>query len=252
MIVRSSMRAWRPGVIHETYYSDRSSAPKGCPVVITVHDMIPELFASEFSWKDSTSRLKRIAVERAEHIICVSQSTRRDLIELFSVPESKISVVYHGFDRFESGVGEGVSEGLKRPYLLYVGYRNGYKNFLGLLQAVSGSSRLKHDFNIIAFGGGAFTSDENALISRLGFRRGQVRQVSGGDAVLGTLYENARAFVYPSVYEGFGLPPLEAMAHSCPVVSSRTSSMPEVGGEAGIFFDPASSAEMAASIERVV
>jgi glycosyltransferase involved in cell wall biosynthesis len=70
--------------------------------------------------------------------------------------------------------------------------------------------------------------------------------------LLGELYEGAKAFVYPSIYEGFGLPPLEAMAHSCPVISSGTSSMPEIIGTAGVFFDPVNDDEMAGAIERVV
>lgn len=90
----------------------------------------------------------------------------------------------------------------------------------------------------MAFGGGAFNADELALISTLGFAPQAVRQVGGGDEVLGSLYADAAAFVYPSVYEGFGLPPLEAMAHNCPVVTSNSSSMPEVVGYAGEYFDP--------------
>ncbi|NVZ67381.1 glycosyltransferase, partial [Pseudomonas gingeri] len=105
-----------------------------------------------------------------------------------------------------------------RPYLLYVRSRSGYKNFCGLLQAVATSNCLKSDFDIVAFGGGGFSRSEQELIEKLGFSPEQVSQTGGDDAVLADLYDGARAFVYPSLYEGIGLPPLEAMAHSCPVV----------------------------------
>ncbi|UUQ66758.1 glycosyltransferase family 4 protein [Pseudomonas fuscovaginae UPB0736] len=246
---RQDMRKWQPDVVHETYYSRFGSGSKGCPRVLTVYDMIHELFPESFSDRDNTTQLKRMAVERADHVICISESTRRDLLKFFSVPEHKVSVVHLGFEHFTA---PSLGPSLSRPYLLYVGSRHGYKNFSGLLRAVASSARLKRDFDIVAFGGGGFSDAEQQSIRNLGYGAGQVRQVSGDDVVLGGLYDAARAFVYPSLYEGFGLPPLEAMRHSCPVISSGTSSMPEVIGDAGVFFDPSDSDEMAGAIERVV
>ncbi|WP_273824784.1 glycosyltransferase family 4 protein [Pseudomonas asplenii] len=246
---RQGMRKWRPDVVHETYYSRFASGPKGCPKVLTVYDMIHELFPESFAARDKTTELKRLAVERADHVICISESTRLDLMRLFSVPEDKVSVVHLGFEHFSARPMEAK---LPRPYLLYVGSRHGYKNFSGLLQAVAASARLKRDFDIVAFGGGGFSEAEKQSILGLGFGVDQVRHISGDDAVLGGLYDAARAFVYPSLYEGFGLPPLEAMRHSCPVISSGTSSMPEVIGDAGVLFDPGDSEVMALAIERVV
>jgi glycosyltransferase involved in cell wall biosynthesis len=136
--------------------------------------------------------------------------------------------------------------------LLYVGLRGGYKNFERLLQAVACSKSLRDDFDVVAFGGGSFNTAELALIQRLNFAPNQIRQNSGSDQSLSEAYSAATAFVYPSIYEGFGLPPLEAMAHSCPVVSSNTSSMPEVIGDAAEYFDPLSLDDIASAIERVV
>lgn len=250
---KRSMKSWAPDIVHETYYSRYASGPKNCSTVLTVYDMIHELYPESFVAKDRTSEAKRIAVGRADHVICISESTKKDLVRLFDVPEKKISVVHLGFERFLSNSAsceESFSE--QRPFLLYVGSRSGYKNFVGMLKAVSTSKSLKKDFDVVAFGGGAFSAGERELIASLGFVVGQVKQVGGGDAALGVLYKSARAFVYPSIYEGFGLPPLEAMAHSCPVISSNTSSMPEVIGNAGAFFDPLFVEDMAAAIERVV
>ena len=251
LLGQRAMRAWKPQIVHETYFSRFSAAPKGCPIVLTVYDMIHELFPENFSPRDQTTFLKRRAVERADHVICISESTRQDLIKLFSVPESKLSVAHLGFEQFKPSAEE-TATSPANPYLLYVGSRHSYKNFSGLLDAVSRSTRLKSDFDIVAFGGGGFSPSELEYIQRLGFSAGQVRQVGGDDVVLGQLYEDAKAFVYPSLYEGFGLPPLEAMAHSCPVISSGTSSMPEVIGDAGILFDPTNDEEMTGAIERVV
>lgn len=249
-IAKWQLTGWRPDIVHETYYSAATAAPRGCPVVVTVYDMIHEIFTDEFPADDPTIRLKRMATARADHVICISESTRRDLIRFYGLPEEKLSVVHLGFNRLARGTV--VDEPLTgRPYLLYVGNRAGYKNFTGLLRAVAASPCLRADFDVIAFGGGAFSPAEQELISRLGLAAGQVRQIGGGDDRLGVLYRQARAFIYPSLYEGFGLPPLEAMAQDCAVVSSNTSSMPEVIGDAAEFFDPASPDAMAAAMERV-
>jgi glycosyltransferase involved in cell wall biosynthesis len=133
-----------------------------------------------------------------------------------------------------------------------VGHRGGYKNFKGMLLAVASRKELRKDFDIIAFGGPAFNASEIDLIHKAGLRDGSVHQISGGDAILGQLYREASAFVYPSLYEGFGLPLLEAMAHGCPVVSSNTSSMPEVVGQAGEYFSPIDIGEQADAICNVV
>jgi glycosyltransferase involved in cell wall biosynthesis len=226
-------------ILHETYYSGKpvSTAAKGR--VISVYDMIHEKYPTNFSLHDPARKYKRLAVGSADHVICISHSTKNDLCALFDVPEHKVSVVHLGFEKFagQPGGAEPLYETV-RPFLLYVGSRGGYKNFERMLQAIALKPTLKNAFDVVAFGGGAFTAAEQAFIAQLGFGPNTVRQVGGGDDVLGRLYAKARAFVYPSVYEGFGLPPLEAMAHDCPVVTSNSSSMPEVVGDAGAYFDP--------------
>lgn len=250
---KRAIQKWQPQVVHETYYSRWGSAPKSCPTVGTVHDMIHELFSDQFPARDKTTMLKRVAIDRADHVICVSENTRRDLVNLFGTREEKISVVHHGFESFASDFMpiKKTTDPIK-PYLLYVGNREGYKNFSGFVRAVASSGRLKADFNILAFGGGRFSPSEMTLLTELGFQSDQARQLGGDDTLLGHLYDQATAFVFPSLYEGFGMPPLEAMVHQCPVISSNTSSMPEVIGDAGEFFDPKSIDDMAVAIERVV
>jgi glycosyltransferase involved in cell wall biosynthesis len=203
--------------------------------------MIHEKYTANFSSKDPAIRYKRLAVDRADHVICISHSTKSDLCSLFELPEHKVSVVHLGFEKFNQRGNSSHTPSTaqqQRPFLLYVGSRGGYKNFARMLKAVASRSALQGAFDVVAFGGGAFNADELALISTLGYAPQAVRQVGGSDEVLGSLYAAAAAFVYPSVYEGFGLPPLEAMAHNCPVVTSNSSSMPEVVGNAGEYFDP--------------
>ncbi len=252
-IAKLAISHWRPNVVHETYYSRWGSAPRHCPSVITVFDMISELFGDKSGASSGDLILKREAVARADHVICISENTRRDLINLFSTDERKTSVVHLGFDHFPADC-EAIKDdpAPTKTYLLYVGNRAGYKNYSGFLRAVACDKRLKTEFDIVAFGGGGFSPAEAALHAELGFRPEQVRQQGGDDHFLGRLYHQAAAFVYPSLYEGFGLPPLEAMSHQCPVICSNTSSMPEVIGDAAEFFDPKSIEDMAAAVSRVV
>jgi len=239
-------------IYHETYYSRSDYCPRTAIRMLTVFDMIHEKLNGQFSKSDRASQDKALAVERADHIICISEHTRQDLIELFGVNTAKTSVVHLGFtltNRDESLQKRFPSA---RPFLLYVGNRFGYKNFEGLLQAYSMSFRLMRDFDLICFGGGELTAREKGLIQQLGLPAESVRHVSGDDAILAEYYRAASAFVFPSLYEGFGIPPLEAMSFDCPVVCSNVSSIPEIVGNAGEMFDPHEPDSIREAVERVV
>lgn len=253
MMSRYKIAKWKPDLVHETYYSRIGSSPQNCPTVLTIYDMIHEIFNKDLSFFDGTIKAKKCSIDRADKIICISESTRQDLLRIYEVDPSKVSVVHLGFKLFHKSPGPPVAlTELHKPFLLFVGIRFGYKNFLGLLRAVSTSTRLLQDFEIVAFGGGKFSAQELQSIHSLGFRADQVKHIEGGDDKLACLYEAATAFIYPSLYEGFGLPPLEAMSLGCPVVASQVSSMPEILGDAAYFFDPSSSEDIRRSIEQVV
>ena len=251
-ISQPQIKCWNPDIIHETYYSSLPRLKTNALRVTSTYDMIHELFPHQFPSHDKTTQWKKSTFSRVDHIISISHSTKRDLIELFGIDEKKITVVHLGVDlsAFENATPTLALEA--KPFLLYVGGRQGYKNFSGFIEAIATSPRLIRDFDVVAFGGGAFTPNELREIALLGFKDNQVRQVGGGDQILASLYQRANVFVYPSLYEGFGLPPLEAMASGCPVVSSNTSSMPEVVRNAGYYFDPNSVEDMRDAIERVV
>ena len=254
-VARPMIRRWQPDVVHETYFHKQGNSADKFPRVVTVFDMIAELDAQQQSKQpvDFKSTDKYQAVQRADHVICISEHTRQDLVRLFDVSPNKLSVIHLGCDQpLPEQYAAEVQRKIQRPFLLYVGLREGYKNFAGMVNAIAASLILKKDFDIIAFGGGEFTLSERQLISSLGFDLQQVRQLGGTDQELNSLYSQAAAFIYPSTYEGFGLPPLEAMAMQCPVVSSCASSMPEVIGDAAEFFDPDDTDSMRFAIEQVV
>lgn len=250
-MVEATLAGVRHDILHATYYS-RHARPRGAArLVITVHDMIHELFPHCFRPDDPVSALKRRAVASADHIICVSEHTRQDLCRLLAVPAERTSVVHHGvhLNPFEEG-GAQVPPG--RPYLLFVGQRGGYKNFDLLLRALAEDARLARDVDVVAFGGGGFSSDERLRFQALGLRPDAVRHAGGDDASLSRLYRGAICLVYPSLYEGFGMPVLEAMANDCPVVVSRTSSLPEAAGAAAEYCEPLQPGALTDAIARIV
>ena len=252
VIVFLLVRYLRPNIVHETHYSSKRCAPKGAKVVLTVYDMIHERFSDQFSPFDSTIIEKAIAVAHADHIICISDQTRTDLIDLLKVSPDKISVVYLGFSlTCEPHLIKKI-DASSQPFLLYVGARRGYKNFENLLKAYAASNYLSANYELVCFGGGDFTSKELGMMKALNINAKNIRQVSGSDEVLAGLYEAASVFVYPSLYEGFGIPPLEAMSFSCPVVCSNVSCIPEVVGDAAEMFDPNDIKSIQSAIERVV
>jgi glycosyltransferase involved in cell wall biosynthesis len=252
MLARRQLRAWQPDIVHETYFSNHRSGATNTPTVLTIFDMIGELGldgATPTSVELRTSK-KYAAVKRADHLICISEHTRQDLIRLYDVAPEKTTTIHLGCE-IERSTSIRMPE-MHRPYLLYVGLRAGYKNFNRFIRAVASSKQLKDSFDIVAFGGGTFSDVELTALHDLNFAANQVRQIDGDDNCLASYYTHASALVYPSVYEGFGLPPLEAMAYQCPVVSSNSSVMPEIISDAAEFFDPLNIEAMVTAIERVV
>ncbi len=232
-------------IYHPTYYNDYCIADK--KLVITVYDMIHELFPDYFVKNDATAINKRVILKKADRIIAISEATKADLIRILDLPPEKIDVVYLANSLRVEVDGNRVFE---EPYCLYVGNRGEYKNFLPMLEAFAASKYAK-DLKIVAFGGGAFTSEEVSVIKQLNLT-GCVKQISGDDKLLANLYKYAEVFVYPSQYEGFGLPPLEAMYYSTPVMCSNTSSIPEVVLDAALQFDPNNKESMTEAFNMIL
>jgi len=248
----------RPDIVHRTYYYPVPPARRGVRTVITVYDMIHEKFPQDFPPRDPIRDWKTKAVARADHVICISQQTRRDLLSVHNIPEDRVSVIYLSHDSLAGLLVDEPAAAFRNrlfgadvPYLLYVGSRSPYKNFRGLLAAYAASPWLRSNFRLLCFGGGPLSAAEQALLAQAAVAK-NVLQVGGPDALLANCYRHAAVFVYPSLYEGFGLPPLEAMSLGCPVACSGTSSIPEVVGDAAVSFDPADSDAIRMSLEGLL
>ena len=234
-------RQFAPSVIHYTYYSDPAAWHLNLPLVYTVYDMIHEKWSIQLDPVGRQKYQKLRCFERAAAIPCISESTRNDLLELYPHLEPKTSVIYLAGD-LKSQPRDPQSPCLSDStpsYLLYVGARSSYKNFARLLLAFA---RVASQYNWISLKvvGAPFESYDIDLIESLGLG-GKIHSCPDlPDDDLYVLYSGALAFVYPSLYEGFGIPLLEAMALNCPVLAADVSSIPEVTGDAALLFNPCS------------
>jgi glycosyltransferase involved in cell wall biosynthesis len=215
-------------------------------IVVTHHDCIHERFPQLFPNAASIKQTKRKLFAQADAILCVSESSRSDLLHFYDVKERKVHVVHHGFSPLPPVPGDAKARTRQEamPYLLYVGSRAGYKNFDLFLEAFS-SSGLAKDYRLLAIGGGAFTASEEERLASLRLSDSIELIPKANDEILARAYRGAALFVYPSLYEGFGFPPLEAMSMGCPVLVNRTSSLPEICGRAAFYFDAPNAEELA-------
>ena len=244
---RHFTRRSRADIYHTTYESILWPDFHGRRV-ITIHDMTPEKFPQYFANATVSLARKRELAQIADGIICVSENTRRDVVELLNVPPEKTCVVYHG-----NCLNVQVTEprAVAEPYLLYVGMRRGYKNFSRLIEAFASIPSLHREHLLICFGGGPLTADEREKLQASGITS-RVRRLSGPDTLLANLYTHTAAFIYPSLYEGFGIPLLEAMHYHCPIIASNTSCFPEIAGDAAAYFDPNNIEDIADRIVTLV
>ena len=246
-----SERAIRQGnydIFHPTYYNPYFlKAVKECgkPLVLTIHDMTFERYPQNVLFYDRTIQHKRQLIAEADHIIAVSENTKRDIVDILSTDPSKISVVHHGYKPITT-----VAPKLFDHYILYVGERKGYKNFQPWLSAIAPVLQLDPKLRIVCTGS-PFTKQEMELFTQLGIDK-RLIHISANDAQMASLYRNALCFVFPSHYEGFGLPILEAFHNNCPVCLSNASCFPEVAGDAAIYFNPGDAQSMLDTMKEIL
>lgn len=226
-------------------------AVRGRRIVVTQHDSTHERFPHLFRTPEAYVRAKRQVLAKADAILCVSESSRQDLLHFYAVDEQKTHVVHHGFTPLEEGLAEPALPAVEGPYLLYVGSRTEYKNFMLLLDAFA-LSGLAQDYRLVAVGGGPASPEEHARVSQRGVARRVNLIARVSDHELAGLYRNAALFVYPSRYEGFGFPPLEAMSLGCPVLANRTSSLPEICGDAAFYFQSEDAADLSNALVATI
>jgi len=240
-------------IFHPTYYDPYFLDYIGRkPFVLTIYDMIHEIYPEMFSLKDETSKRKKLLVQKATKIIAVSENTKKDIIRFFSIDTNKIEVIYCGtlFDMNGSRNNK-VDIDLPEKYILYVGNRGGYKNFNLFIKAIAPLLIKNNELKVVCVGGGKFKGIEEEKFKKLNIIN-KVFQYSVNDDILSHLYKKAIVFVFPSLYEGFGIPILEAFSCGCPVITSNTSSLPEVAGDAAIYFDPTNKLSISSSIQKVI
>jgi glycosyltransferase involved in cell wall biosynthesis len=233
-------------LIHPTYYSlltRQKVSDYSCPVVLTVHDMIHERFPKLFAPNDPTVEVKRKAILSAQEILCVSENTKKDLLELYAIPEERITVTYLGSE-LDISLSYGAETVPEQPYFLYVGSRYKYKNFDGMLTAFAKVIAREPEVRLCVVGA-PFKSEEKQQIADLHLDDYIDHYKYASDHHLAKLYRCSIAFVYPSRYEGFGIPPLEAMACGTVAIAANTSSIPEVVGDAGLLFEPNATGDLA-------
>ena len=224
-------------IYHSTYYR---AAPlvRTRRLVATHYDCIHEMYPDMFRNTKLIIEHKKRLYSAADIIICISESCRQDLLSYYSVDPARTCVTHLALTRFEEDSAQDSEELKHEPYLLYVGARAVYKGFDLLLDAFA-SSGLSRDYVLRLVGGGPFTPAETARIKELGLNGRVSLTPRASEGLLAAMYKNAALFIYPSLYEGFGIPPLEAMSFGCPVLTTNKSSIPEVCGDAALYFDPA-------------
>lgn len=220
-------------VFHPTFF-DNYFLPylNGKPFVLTVHDLMPELFG----WYKGDPQItnKQELCEKAAAIVAVSENTKKDLCRMYNVPENKVYVVYHGFpEKIKPFTND--NRVVETPYFLYVGRRDGYKNWSQTIRDFSEFYGNHPDVMMICTGI-TFNKQEKQLLRGLHIDN-VVRAIFASDIQMASLYANAIAFIFPSLYEGFGMPILESFAYGCPTLLNNKSCFPEIGGDAAIYFD---------------
>ncbi|WP_204103353.1 MULTISPECIES: glycosyltransferase family 1 protein [Spirulina sp. CCY15215] len=238
-----------PDLWHPTYYNllnQREISQISRPIVITVHDTIHEIFADRLDPEGIQAQIKDKAIAAADTILCVSENTHQDLLKYYPHAEGKVKVTYLASELHQSLV-LGDRTLIEQPYFLYVGSRWFYKNVETLLKAFKKVISVYKDIKLCLVSS-AFSEQEKRELTELNLTDYLILYDHIDDRTLAQLYHKSIALVYPSLYEGFGLPPLEAMSCGTVAIASNVSSIPEIVGDAALLFKPTSVDELADSM----
>lgn len=244
-----SIKEGKFDVFHPTYY-DPYFLPylNKKPFVVTVHDMIHEKFPEFFSLNDQVSHNKRLLVESASRIIAISEQTKVDIMNIYNIDDKRIDVVYHA--NIFNGFKHSSCSKINSRYILFTGQRGGYKNFYFMLLALKPIFEKYKDINIVCTG--SCFSDEEIYFLHKNKLYNRVINIFVNEEELSGLYANATLFIFPSYYEGFGMPILEAFANNCPVVISDIPCFKEVAGEAALYFSAKDAGALCKQVDQLI
>ena len=239
---------YHPDYLYPYYkYIDKTHKTK---YVITIHDMIQEMEANEHPNMKRSAHAKEKALHIADGIIAISQHTKEDLLHYYPfVKEDKIEVIYESCNKEKTGKTD--ERIFDYKYVLFVGDRVERKNFKRVVEALGHMHKDYPDLHLVCTGGGSLKQEEEALIEKAGLK-GYVCQKFFDDEELYSLYANAECYIFPSLYEGFGLPILEAWARNCPVLLSTASCFPEIAQEAALYFNGNKTEEIEKCLRAVI
>ncbi|HOW60401.1 MAG TPA: glycosyltransferase family 1 protein [Candidatus Moranbacteria bacterium] len=255
----------RPDILWMPVHNIPLLRNKNTKVIVTIHDLAFKIFPKYFTNKDlfKLNKLSNMAIKNADHIIAVSHSTKNDILKFYpEIKNDKISVVYHGFDSelFQKDISQENSEIIlkkyclkAKSYLLYVGAIQPRKNLGVLIEAFEKIKEGNIDLKLVIAGSPAWKSDN--IIKRINNSRFKKDIIITGNLEfekLSAIYRNAKLFIFPSLYEGFGIPILESMASGVPVICAKNSSLTEVGGDAVLYFQTENSKDLADCIDKVM
>ena len=243
-------------IFHPTYYDSYFLKHIGKkPFVLTIYDMIHETYPELFSADNKIARQKKILAQKAEKIIAISENTKKDIIKFIGINEDKILVIHLGnsINRQENNlkINTDLLKKLPEKYILFVGNRASYKNFDNFSKALIPLFKINKKLNAVCAGGGEFSDKEINFFKTFNITD-KFRQYSVNDSDMTLLYKNALVFVFPSLYEGFGLPILEAFNCGCPVAASNRSSLPEIAGNAAAYFNPEDISSITDAINNII
>ncbi|WP_288214077.1 glycosyltransferase family 4 protein [uncultured Bacteroides sp.] len=236
-------------LFHPTYYDPYFFQYIGDnPYVITVHDMVHEKFPQLVPDSQTQIRQKKEVINNAKRIIAISKNTKKDIIDILGISPEKIDVIYHGTS-MKPFTGKYQLK-LPKRYLLYVGDRTPYKNFQRFMKAFANLRKTEPDLYVV-YTGKQLKKAEVIQLTQMNILKYTIH-IKASDSSLSELYSRALLFVYPSLYEGFGIPILEAYACHCPIAISNTSCFPEIAGDAAAYFNPYSIDSICQTIAEII
>ena len=241
---------------NDAFWSPAHYMPRftGGPSVVTIHDLAYEFFPELFLPSDlyKLKNWTRSAVKQASHVIAVSAATRHDLMTIYDVQDTKISVVHNGYDSEIFNVTHKPNRTIKEDYILFLGTIQPRKNAIKLVQAFHLLRQSGYKGKLVLAGRIGWMADDTLAVIKLSpYSKDIVMTGYVSDETRKSLYTYADVYVLPSLYEGFGVPAIEAMACGAPVAVANNSSLPEVVGDSGLLFNATDPADIARAVTEI-